>query len=128
MTNLYRHFDDCGRLLYVGVYLNAVARLYEHMRRAHWAGYISRVEVERHETREAAKQAERHAIEVERPYWNNVHGLRGAKPHNKSREEWGRVLRDRFEATISADYGSPVTRQTCNGRYGNPKNPKPVPT
>ncbi len=31
-------------------------------------------------------------------------------------------------ATISAHHGSPVTRQTCNGRYGNPKNPKPAPT
>lgn len=30
-------------------------------------------------------------------------------------------------AAIAADYGSPVTRQTLNGRYGNPSNPKPVP-
>ncbi len=30
-------------------------------------------------------------------------------------------------ATISADYGSPVTRQVLNGRYGNPTRPKPAP-
>lgn len=28
---------------------------------------------------------------------------------------------------IAADNGSPVTRQTLNGRYGNPSNPKPAP-
>ncbi len=31
-------------------------------------------------------------------------------------------------AAIAARNGSPVTRQTLNGRYGNPSNPKPVPT
>ncbi len=30
-------------------------------------------------------------------------------------------------ATISARYGSPVTRQVLNGRYGNPTRPKPAP-
>lgn len=30
-------------------------------------------------------------------------------------------------AEIAADYGSPVTRQTLNGRYGNPSNPKQRP-
>lgn len=33
---------------------------------------------------------------------------------------------DRLSA-IAARYGSPVTRQTLNGRYGNPSNPKPRP-
>lgn len=30
-------------------------------------------------------------------------------------------------ADIAADYGAPVTRQTLNGRYGNPSNPKQRP-
>ncbi len=31
-------------------------------------------------------------------------------------------------AAIEADYGAAVTRQTLNGRYGNPTRPKPAPT
>jgi len=31
-------------------------------------------------------------------------------------------------AAIAKRYGAPVTRQTLNGRYGNPTNPKPAPT
>ena len=30
-------------------------------------------------------------------------------------------------AAITARYGSPVTRQVLNGRYGNPTNPNPAP-
>lgn len=37
-----------------------------------------------------------------------------------------RSERDRL-AAIAADYGAPVTRQTLNGRYGNPSNPKQAP-
>lgn len=37
-----------------------------------------------------------------------------------------RSEKDRL-AAIAAHHGSPVTRQTLNGRYGNPSNPKPMP-
>jgi len=37
-----------------------------------------------------------------------------------------RSEKDRL-AAIAADNGSAVTRQTLNGRYGNPSNPKPMP-
>jgi len=50
----------------------------------------------------------------------------------QAREHWAtwidghRTEKDRL-AAIEADYGAPVTRQTLNGRYGNPTRPGPAP-
>ena len=70
MTELYRHFDAEGTLLYVGVSLSAVHRLGQHKDHSHWFKTIARVEVERFETREQALQAERRAILAENPRHN----------------------------------------------------------
>ena len=72
-TALYRHFDVEGRLLYVGISLNAVARLAQHRETAHWFGQIARIEVEWHESRMLAEAAERKAIKAERPAHNLAH-------------------------------------------------------
>ena len=50
----------------------------------------------------------------------------------QAREHWAtwtdghRTEKDRL-AIIAASYGAAVTRQTLNGRFGNPSNPKPAP-
>jgi hypothetical protein len=75
-TSLYRHFDGAGRLLYVGVSLDAVARLGRHVRFAAWTAEIARVDVERFPTREAALAAERAAIKAERPLHNIIHAVK----------------------------------------------------
>jgi hypothetical protein len=62
--------DEQASLLYVGVSLNAVARLSAHNRDSHWFNRIARVEVERHPTREAALAAELEAIRTEKPLHN----------------------------------------------------------
>ena len=72
-TALYRHFDADGRLLYVGISLNAIARLTQHRLTAHWFRSIARIEIEWHESRELAEAAEREAIKQERPAHNVVH-------------------------------------------------------
>jgi hypothetical protein len=51
----------------------------------------------------------------------------GARLHHSIWTDGIRSEVDRL-AAISAHYGSPVTRQVLNGRYGNPSNPKPAPT
>lgn len=66
---LYRHFDASGRLLYVGVAFNVVARTAEHQRSA-WFDLVVRIEVERHPDRESAVKAERTAIDTEGPIYN----------------------------------------------------------
>lgn len=72
-TQLYRHFDAEGRLLYVGVSLSAIARLGQH-KKAPWFGRIATVTVENFPTRAAALSAEMRAIQRENPQ-HNIDGL-----------------------------------------------------
>jgi hypothetical protein len=72
VTELYRHFDVDGRLLYVGISRSSKVRLSRH-RRSHWFGEIVRIEIERYPTRQAAEAAEIAAIRLEKPLYNVVH-------------------------------------------------------
>lgn len=72
-TALYRHFDATGALLYIGISLNAVARLAQHRRDAHWFASIARIDVQWHPSRSEAEAAEREAIVAERPLHNITH-------------------------------------------------------
>ena len=69
-TALYRHYDDVGALLYVGVSLRPMMRLDEHMRSAEWRGEIARVDLEWFPTTSDALAAEREAIGAEAPQKN----------------------------------------------------------
>lgn len=71
-TALYRHFDADGKLLYVGISLNAVARLSQHKLHADWFDQIANVTVEWLESRVAALDAEIRAIRTESPAWNKA--------------------------------------------------------
>ncbi len=73
---LYRHYHPNGDLLYVGVSLDALARLNRHFDRAEWRNHIHRIEVEPFETREEALEAERLAIQQEFPKHNSMHNSR----------------------------------------------------
>jgi hypothetical protein len=81
-TALYRHYDACGRLLYVGVSLSAVQRLIQH-RQAPWAGEIADVKVEYFDSREAALRAEANAIKAEGPVHNLAQTTRAKRPRGK---------------------------------------------
>lgn len=71
-TALYRHFDAAGRLLYVGISLNALQRLGQHSYGAAWFDHIATVTIEQHPTRGDALTAEAIAIAKESPLWNIV--------------------------------------------------------
>lgn len=77
-TALYRHFNAAGDLLYVGISLNAVARLCQHRQAAPWFPDIARVEIEWLPTREAALDAEKAAIRSERPLHNVIYSRFGS--------------------------------------------------
>jgi hypothetical protein len=68
-TQLYRHFDADDRLLYVGISISAVIRLYEH-RSSSWFYKIAKITIETFDTRQRAVEAERRAIVEERPSYN----------------------------------------------------------
>jgi len=69
MHSLYRHFDKRGRLLYVGVSKNAIARIRGH-KNASWYSKISNVTIEHFEHRVDALAAEQEAIHAESPIHN----------------------------------------------------------
>lgn len=69
-TALYRHYGPERKLLYVGVSLNAVARLAQHKNYSQWFGDIRRVTVEWFDSREEALAAERAAVAAEKPFYN----------------------------------------------------------
>ncbi len=69
-TNLYRHFDSSGTLLYVGISLSAVGRLNQHMDSAHWADQIATMTIETFPTRAEAEEAKQRAIRTEDPLHN----------------------------------------------------------
>lgn len=74
MSNcLYRHYSSDGALLYVGISNRFHQRLKEHSKGSAWFPEISYVEVEHFDTRDQVRDAERQAIESERPKYNIVH-------------------------------------------------------
>ncbi len=72
-TELYRHYDSDGDLLYVGVSLSTVQRLMHHRGVSKWFDQIARIDIERFATRGEALDAERRAIRDESPIYNRAH-------------------------------------------------------
>ncbi len=70
MTALYRHYDSDGVLLYIGITSSMRRRLREHEGNSDWYERISRITIERYESRDAALLAEKDAICREGPLYN----------------------------------------------------------
>lgn len=79
-TCLYRHYAADGTLLYVGISLSWPARTRAHSHYSLWFAQVSRVEIERFQSREAALDAERDAIRSESPKFNVIHNRSARKP------------------------------------------------
>ena len=73
MVDLYRHFGDDNKLLYVGISFNALVRLKSHRHDSTWYDKVKSVVIEKYETREDALIAEKNAIENEKPLFNIVY-------------------------------------------------------
>jgi hypothetical protein len=74
MEQLYRHFDKEGTLLYIGISYNALCRLTQHKRTAHWFKDITNITIEPFETRKEVEEAELQAIRLEKPK-HNIQGV-----------------------------------------------------
>lgn len=99
-TTLYRHFAGDDSLLYVGISLSWPTRTKAHASGSRWFDQVSRVEIERFPTREAALEAERDAIKAEKPKYNIVHN-RPAQRSAAPRENWSpHWLQGREEDTL----------------------------
>ena len=72
-TDLYRAYDEAGRLLYIGISFSCVRRADQHRQNSKWFRLLATFKVEKHPTREAALVAERQAIQAEKPIYNVSH-------------------------------------------------------
>lgn len=78
--NLYRFYDNEGRLLYVGITNEWFRRFHNHERKATWFSEVASATFEFFETREEVELAEKIAIQNENPIWNKVHNVRYESP------------------------------------------------
>ncbi len=67
---LYRLFNEKGLLLYVGRTIDVATRLRSHQAKKDWWSDVSMITLERHDSAEVLREAERAAIRDERPHWN----------------------------------------------------------
>lgn len=90
-TELYRHWDKDGNLLYVGISKSTMARLCQHAENAHWYERIVNVTIERFPTRAEAEAAERAAIKAENPLHNKQRFRDETPAERKARIEESRA-------------------------------------
>lgn len=81
-TALYRHYDECFNLLYVGISLNLINRLRQHNEVSSWADKIHKVTVEYFPDRRSAEIAETKAIREEGTIYN-IAKRSGVEEHKK---------------------------------------------
>lgn len=83
---LYRHWSETGELLYVGISVNAVARLAQHRGKA-WFPQIAKITVQRFDDYGDAERAELVAICDENP----LHNAKGPRNRAQLRNALGRL-------------------------------------
>lgn len=72
-TQLYRHFNSKGALMYVGISMSVAQRLAQHKLNSAWFDDIANITIAHFATREQAVEAEAEAIRSERPAFNTAH-------------------------------------------------------
>ena len=82
METLYRLFDADDQLLYVGISRNWRERFHAHEKAQPWWNEVTKITLERFDSREAVAEAERVAIKVERPTKNKQHSQTYESPQD----------------------------------------------
>lgn len=72
-TSLYRYYDDCDTLIYVGITSRGMQRNVEHTKSKTWWTYVARQDVEHYTTRDEALTREAALVLAERPPFNTQH-------------------------------------------------------
>jgi excinuclease UvrABC nuclease subunit len=87
-TALYRHFDNSGLLLYVGISCNAIIRTYSHEKKTPWFEEIATIRIVYFSSREEALREEEIAIIRENPLYNKK-----SRQSNAPQKDFGLILR-----------------------------------
>lgn len=115
-TCLYRHFNSNGELLYVGISLDFVRRLQQHMIGSCWSEDIFLVTVTWFSTLAEAIEAEKAAIVEERPKWNKRYNERLIQSSEKNKE---RVVNKTSYDGLLRDAGYPVSDSNSRRLFAN---------
>lgn len=91
-TWVYKHFDEEGTVLYVGVSNDPMMRTRSHEKEADWFDDVRSIDVKSYPTREDALEAEANEILSSRPLYN------------KSVIVNGRVIRVHYKDKLREDY------------------------
>lgn len=110
-TELYRHFDAKGVLLYVGISLSTANRLGQHRCVSPWSKRVTSITIERYPNRKAALDAERNAIQSEGPLYNVTGKKKGFRITQPSQ-------------TVHLTASDPDPRETPLERYFRLHRPK----
>ena len=100
-TKLYRHFDEHGNLLYVGISNCAIKRFGEHRKSSPWIDLVTTITIQEYDTRAAALEAERIAIEQECPEFNIVNGVARKKFNKKM---WCHLVKEKVDGDVVTFY------------------------
>lgn len=82
MQYLYRAFDSDDKLLYVGISGRWSERLHQHEKTSEWMELTDYVKIEKFDTRDAVSEAERTAVEQEKPVYNKQYNQEYESPQN----------------------------------------------
>lgn len=117
-TDLYRHYDESGDLLYVGISLGAVGRLQYHRKKSGWFEEIAKVTIEKFESAEAARAAEAEAIRAENPKHNILRPMTPEWPSDEVLDQalfiWDALPAKEALAMIERRHGVKTNRNHMN--------------
>jgi predicted GIY-YIG superfamily endonuclease len=77
---VYRHFDDSGVLLYIGMSVDFLKRTSDHVRKSGWSKRVATVTITWYDTPQEASIAEAEAIKTEKPLFNKMFSSASALP------------------------------------------------
>lgn len=110
-TDLYRHFDVAGNLLYVGISFSAINRFSQHKYGSEWSKKVSKITIEKYESREDALIAEAQAIHKEKPKFNIAGTTRPPKVYKSV------TIKERKATDLRATFAKlGITLKDQNGR------------
>lgn len=90
---LYRLYGEEETLLYVGMSMNLPARMTQHKVQKVWWQSVRHITVDHFDSRRAVLDAEREAIQSERPLWNIQHSVGASdRPRLPSEEAIGTLF------------------------------------
>ena len=99
MTSFLYRLWNGDQLLYIGISKSYLKRLTEHMDTQPWAGSITKVTTEVYNTRKLAAQAERLAVQTEKPL-HNILLQKKETPQESAQRQWAEMSPEDRQKTM----------------------------